>query len=1427
MRLLFLLATWLLCVANTIANNSWTNRFISYKDGLPATRVNDILQDTKGYIWMGSSTELSRFDGTHLINFEWLGNGDRRTPANVGNLYLDEKNQLLWIRTQKYAYYCYNLRTGRFLNYGTAEQQRDGFRRILMTDNGPWLCDSKKIRHITYNDGKLTCTDYSASLGNLPDGTAEHLTQDTAGNIWAIVGGSIVIFTPDGNMAIKVKKADVYRIEKWKDRILFLTKKGKLYMYNSQRQLVRTDQMPKEQCDLGSQNSGFIWNNKWIMLTSRGTHVYDLKSHTFSIEKPLEMKDSRLLDNDKNVHFVSAAGTLCVFAEGKPMLRLPLMDGMNITGERKRHFSSVVGADGRYYMATFGNGLFIYNPKDGSMEHHRANDIIPLITSDFLTDIQLDKQGNIWLSQEESGVVCIGKNNGPKADIYTPVPGAKGGWRNNICYISPADKAGNMVVSTRDNQYYSFSPTTGTFQQRGAFHNAVFAYLKDTKGREWFGTGGHGLYVNGECYISTGSGHHQLPTTTIYDIAEDNKGRVWATTNRDGILAMTIGNDGKLHWKQFLNTELATSRTRHLFIDKRGIMWITCDGGLLSLNTNIINVTDKSFITHKSPKTNMIFDELTIVYSAKNGKLLTGSSGHGVFSLNTDKNANITGQENIDKRLGLHGNRISSITEDKRGNIWIGTSTHLSRIDSKSGRMQSYEMPYELEHAYFTRGMGRLLPDGRLLYATSEGLMAISPESMKQKPQSPHTASVTNIIVNGTSIFSDEQLLDCLKGEEFYFPYDHNNLKLHISNFDYSHKGATLYQYWLEGRDKTWNEATSETVASYDRLSPGKYIFHVRTLSNNEETTEDYSLVIIIKQPWWNTWWAWTIYLIIIGTASWWFYRNWKRRFDLQQEIKLQEQVTNFRVEFFTHVTHEFRTPLAIISGAVDKMSDKTPEAVSKKTIQTVKRGAARLRQLVDRLMEFRKISTGNVSLQVQQGDIVLFLRDLMQDFVLLTQQKQQTITFTPCAKQYVTYFDRHIVDTIVYNLLSNAVKYTPDHGTIELRLTQSTDNRLLISVEDNGPGISTERQKDMYAPFMHGHASAGGMGIGLYTAKQMATTHKGTLEYENTGHGSRFTLAIPANDTLYEAADYYTTKALDTNDNTETHRAEEIIRELLPNPMNDIRIAVIEDEPDMLEQLNIELSNFFIVDTYATGNGGLAGIMEHKPSLLVCDVMLPDTNGYDIVRKLKTNADTAQMPVILLTALDDADHQIKGYKAGADDYMVKPCNSSILVARIAQLIQWSKPAPAATAQTADSNSENAKLTNAANTTKTENQPTVDTPAKTADTQVITSPLDRAFIDRLEKVMEQRAFDPNISVDDLAELMHMGRTKFYGRCRELIGMSPNKYLLQTRLQRASEMLLTGENTVAEICYAVGFNDPSHFNKCFKAHYGVPPSKYGK
>jgi len=579
----------------------------------------------------------------------------------------------------------------------------------------------------------------------------------------------------------------------------------------------------------------------------------------------------------------------------------------------------------------------------------------------------------------------------------------------------------------------------------------------------------------------------------------------------------------------------------------------------------------------------------------------------------------------------------------------------------------------------------------------------------------------------------------------------------------------------------------------------------LRSLSDANEWNEENTFTVIISQPWYNTWWAWMLYILSVAALIWYAYRNWKYRFDLHQQMKLQSQISDFRLQFFTNIAHEFRTPLAIIKHGVDKLEHTADVDGQHALHSSISRGTTRLLRLVNQFLEYRQANTGKLHLHVSQGDIVALCRDIAHDFWSMTHQKDISLTLLPFAKSHPMVFDREKVETIVYNLLSNAVKYTPQGGTVDIKLLLSDNGQQVsIVVEDSGPGISSSQQEALFQPFMQGLASQGGMGIGLYTAHKMAEVHHGSLTYERSLRlgGSCFVLLLPATADGYTEDDYATADSSTRSDSREP--LEQIIKELQPKALNDVTIAVIEDDPDMMEQICGELGCYFHIDRYANGQQGYEGVVAQKPALVVTDVMLPDMDGYQIVRRLRASADTASLPTIMLTALDDEQHQIRAYQAGADDYMVKPCNYRLLIARAMQLIKWREESGERRAES-------------------EEQPTVHAQQK-ADS-LVTSQADRVFVDKLEMLVAQHLSEEDFSVDQLAQLMKMGRTKFYGKVKELTGLSPNKYLMAQRMQKAADLLADGELNVSEVSYRVGLQDPSYFNRCFKAYYGVVPSKY--
>lgn len=649
-------------------------------------------------------------------------------------------------------------------------------------------------------------------------------------------------------------------------------------------------------------------------------------------------------------------------------------------------------------------------------------------------------------------------------------------------------------------------------------------------------------------------------------------------------------------------------------------------------------------------------------------------------------------------------------------------------------------------------------------------------------------AVITDLAINGISIYEAENEQFLTKAlnytREISLPHDKNSLNIHFSNFDYPHIQNAMYQYYLEGIDNTWRPMTSINHTEFSDLNPGSYTLHIRTRIGSNQWSEETLLHITICQPWYNTVWAWCIYLRIICGAGVLYYRSWLRNFELNQQIALEKQMSDFRINFFTHISHEFRTPLAIIQSAVEKMMTKGEGYASKNNINTLSRGTKRLQRLINQLMEFRKINTGNMKLNVEKGEIIGFVRAIFNDLYTVAKQKDVTMNFTPWTSNHEMLFDQEKVETIVYNLLSNAVKYTPDKGIISVKLYLE-NNIVFFSVEDNGPGIKPEREADLFKPFMHGYASKGDMGIGLYTAHQMAEIHKGSLTYERSLDlgGSRFCLALPNDAGKYQPEDIIEKKALDDH-SIDKDEIEMIVKEMTPKAINNVTVMVIEDDPDMLDQIKSELSVYFHVETFMNGKTGYENIRKIKPALLISDIQLPEM----IARAL-------QFVAMELKAKQQAEEKAQQEKALGQETTLKEnaplekaeqssCGEVILVKPVKELKK--------------------------------NEPTL-----------LMSTLDKKFKDKLEAIVAQHIGDNNFNVDRLAELLSLGRTTVYNRTKSIMGVSPNIYIQNERLRIAAKLLLEGEYTVSEISEKVGFSDSTYFYKCFKNKFGIAPSKYGK
>lgn len=1405
--------------------------FVAHKytvtDGLPSNNIRELVQDGDGYIWLGTTGGLCRFDGYQFHTFNTFNNPSQGSNTlHVGEVEYSSKTNSIWIRTSSLLNACYELRNGQFVDYTGVGRQYDLYNKRDEFPSAIWLYgQSNGARRIVFKDGKYTSTDYTKGRG-LPSEKVIKPMESSKGYTWLITKAGYSIVDPQGKVCFTDRKTVCKDIERCGDYILLIDDDTVLE-FNATGRFIKRFQLPSPMGTMGNVTATLVSGGKLFIFTSEKVFLFDVKTGSFSISSNCNVKDGHFQETTKHYTLISNRGTDLVIIDDKANVqKLKIMDELHMSYDKTHIYSAVEARNGLLYIATYGNGLFIYNPRTHEVCGHYTTQSDGYFNNDYLQDIIIDKEGNIWVSSETAGLSCLSRTGSAESSYLMLTQGGIGEWSNNIRNVNWAGNNDNIWLSTKDNKIYNYNVSSGTVSLVKVVEAPVFTTCRDSKGHMWVGFRGTGITVDNKPYTQdSGIG---LQSNDIYKILEDKLGRMWLATWQGGLCISDNTAGQPLHFANYLTSSYNEKRQHDLCLGDNGDMWIATNNGLYVVDSRKKKITAKDFTNYNTQNGSLPTNEIVCLYfDHATHTLWAGTTGCGVIRMQIDANHKVTHCRVIDSTAGLANNIVKAIIKDKNNQIWVSTEEDLSRIDTKNGGVRTFHIGQQIQSNIFSENAALLASDGRIIFGTGYGLAVVRPKVDKAIGRENVNICITDLLINGISVYNTPDMQDAQRAfaseNSISLTHNQNSITLFFSNFIFSQTGSSLYQYKMNGVDKDWCSTTSENFAEYSNLAPGDYTFTVRTLVDGK-WIESKPFSITIQQPLYNTWWAWLLYILIIGTIGWYLYRQLRKNMKLQQEISFSEKATEFRLAFFTNVTHEFRTPLAIISNAMDALSHPNTQMAQKAAIKSAKRGTNRMLRLVNELMEFRKLSVGGSRLAVQKDDIIAYIRNIYQDHWNISKHKEIDMTFMPFAKEYEMAFDHTKVETIIFNIISNAVKYTPQHGhiTIRVSLDQQKDN-IVISVEDSGKGITEEQEKELFQPFMHGLVSQGGMGIGLYSAREMARLHHGDITYcksESLG-GAQFTITLPASEDIYTAEEYAQELAVDSDSTDDTSIVEEVIHNMHAEALNDINIAIIEDDMDMLEQISSAMSQYFHVTTYTNGADAVTGILSTKPDVIISDVMLPDTNGYEIVKKIRKETDFLHTPIIMLTALDDERHQMRGYEAGADDYVTKPCNFRVLLARIVQLITWAQKREQQTlAMAAENNAAENNAAEPAEHPSTTQHPITQQP-------ITLSPLDRKFRETLDYLVAQHIGDTDFNIDRLASMMQMGHTKFYGRMKEVVGISPNKYLMNERMRIAGEMILEGKYSVSEVGMKVGFQDQSYFNKCFKQYFGTSPSKYGK
>ncbi len=1073
----------------------------------------------------------------------------------------------------------------------------------------------------------------------------------------------------------------------------------------------------------------------------------------------------------------------------------------------KPRYDVVTDRDGVIWVSTYGNGLFAHDRKTGETTHFldKGMNNAPIQTN-YLMRLFEDKNGNIWVCQENMGVACLTKQREDTETVYFSTAGQTD-HTNNIRML---ERIGDRIyIGNRYNGLKISDGLLNNMQVVTKINDDVVAVCADKNGTVWMGTRNNGVYAGDYNSRHDDANPASLAKGKVSDVVCDKQGRVWISFFDDCLDMAVPDGKGGYTFRHFFRGDNAVDHPRQLIVDHHGYVWMTTNDGVYVFQPDKLIANPTAYrhilVTDMSPQLN----EIHCVFETHDHRVLLGTVGNGMAEYDNSKAGQPVLKHIYTTDDGLPDNNVQQLVEDKNGYVWIGTDNGLARFSPTKHTFVSFLPSSNKLGNMFVENAICLLENGKVAFGSNYGIVVVDPANLPVS-QSQFLLRITDIDINGMSIHDQEDgslysLLEQRK--EISLSYNQNSLTFHFSDFEYAEGESSKYSYRLVGYDDDWSPLLSYHMATYRNLPPGHYVMEVRAQSaNGEWNKQTVRLPIVIKAPFWRTWWAYLIYLLMVGAAGLGIYRYFKRVNDLRNEILMENQLTEFKLRFFTDISHEFRTPLTIIRGAMDRIYDLgTIPGDMRQPVSSMRKSVDRMMRLINELLEFRKLQNKKLQLALEETDLIDFVRSIWQTFYEIAENKRINYTFTPFAREYKMYVDRNYIDKTVYNLLSNAFKYTMSHHSIALKITHDEEAQTVsIIVEDTGIGIPKKAQADLFSRFNQSIYTQNSIGIGLHLIHGLVTTHHGDITFrENEEGGCIFTVTLPTNKDVYDEKDFLVAgnALLKEEEERNGRQKHDDYREMAAEPLNDKKVLIVEDDDNVAEYVKGELGRYFVIMMASNGQEALDKIQNERPDLIISDVMMPIMTGYELTTKVRANQETADIPIILLTALTTDEKHVKGFDSGADAYIEKPFSTKVLLAKCRQLMEQRE--------------------------KLRHHYAKEVVGKAVLPEIIVGEQDQRFRNQLDNWLESHYSDFRLDINTFAESMGYGRTNFYKKVKKITGQTPNDYIKTLRMTKAADLLRDDTLTVAQISYMVGFEDPYYFSKSFKSFYGVSPSQYRK
>ncbi|WP_162623232.1 hybrid sensor histidine kinase/response regulator [Confluentibacter sediminis] len=1139
-----------------------------------------------------------------------------------------------------------------------------------------------------------------------------------------------------------------------------------------------------------------------------------INSHSLQIITLYTTGDGGLwIGTDEGIYVITATNNIL-------QLKKSFVEGEGLSDDKILCFEE--DNTGQLWIGTRNGGLNIINKSDFLQQKsdlyvkwYLPKDDGSSVYNRTVSALKMDRDDNMWIGTS-TGLNFVSIKGEPIKLLRKNLFNSNGLSHDRIGALSESYD-GKIWIGTDGSGLDLLNPNNGEFkhyqhQNNNPFslsNDYIISLYEDKKKRLWIGTYQGGL---NRMDTATGECRHYLEGemedgSDVRVIFEDSKKQIWVGTNRGGLYKYIEKTDQF----EFISS-LGKIDIRNIREDYKGDFWLATYGdGILRYTPNTSEAIFYNSTTVKGFKTDIVF----CVQPLSNGDVLAGTLNQGLIRLNPTRKSIIT----LTEKNGLSNNTVSSMTVENENNIWLGTFKGISHYNPLTNKIYNLNTYSNIQQGMFNIGSSIITKSGVVYLGGDKGLNIFNPNNLHVKKETyPVVFEKLEVLDKKASVSKDNGsgVLDksILYEDHIILNYDQTFFSIDYAALKYPFVKSINYSYRIDGYNKNWINTNTAGKVNVINLPHGDYTLNVKAKfgSGNEVIKQ---MHITIKPPIWKTPIAYVFYILVLIVAIYGVVKYYSERIKLinsllfeKKQRQLEHDFNEERIRFFTSFSHELRTPLTLILAPLEDLIEHTSILKHKNSLKLIYKNAKQLLQSINRLLEFRKSNLGLSKLMVGKHNLSECLEQWVYNYFPLAKKRDIALSYEIPEETLIAWLDIEKMHTIFNNILSNAFKYTKDKGEIHVSLSFDEES-FEIKVKDTGYGIKAEEIEHVFERYYQSNSTnnKNGLGIGLALSKSFAELHMGTIKIESElNKGSVFSVIIPRDKSLFVNS---VTQNYDLDQDIEDNDFDVITeyKSLKDKPSNinlkETRelILLIDDNQDVLSYLDGLLENKYDLIYAKDGEEGVEKALRYIPDLIVSDVMMPIMNGIELCNTLKVNVETSHIPIILLTAKGNVESIQEGYTHGADDYIIKPFSSKILQTRIRNLLDIRSQL-----RNAFLNKEESKLEKLSK-----------------DSKILDK--EKSFLSQLENIILKNLDQEKLDVSMVADDIGMSRSSLFRKIKAVTGLNINQYIRKVKMDKAAELLKTGNYTIAQVSYEVGFNNVKYFRKLFKEQFDNLPSEF--